>query len=201
MSEEKEDKKKIEKKFITLKNVRLAFPNIFAARAFEGGDSDSEKFSASLLINPKTPEGKETLAIVEKEIDRVAKEKWGVKAEAILKSIRSKDALCLHDGDVKSDYDGFEGMMYVSAKSDKKPTIVDRNPKVHLTQQDGRPYGGCYVNALIELYAQDNKWGKRINASLGGVQFFADGEAFAGGAPASEEEFETYEDDIGSDLA
>jgi len=29
---------------------------------------------------------------------------------------------------------------------------------------------GCYVNALLELYGQDNKYGKRINASLKGIQ-------------------------------
>ncbi|WP_244126983.1 ssDNA-binding protein, partial [Xylella fastidiosa] len=63
----------------------------------------------------------------------------------------------------------------------------DRTP---LAAQDGRPYAGCYVNANIELWAQDNNYGKRINASLGGVQFLRDGEAFAGGGVASVEDFE-----------
>jgi hypothetical protein len=34
---------------------------------------------------------------------------------------------------------------------------------------------------VVELWAQDNQYGKRINASLGGVQFAKDGESFGGG--------------------
>ena len=40
------------------------------------------------------------------------------------------------------------------------------------------------MNAIVELWAQDNNYGKRINASLAGVQFAKDGEAFAGGTVA-----------------
>jgi hypothetical protein len=46
------------------------------------------------------------------------------------------------------------------------------------------------VVAIVELWAQDNSWGKRINATLKGVQFYQDGEAFAGGVSASADDFE-----------
>uniref|UniRef100_T1HEF4 Uncharacterized protein n=2 Tax=cellular organisms TaxID=131567 RepID=T1HEF4_RHOPR len=36
----------------------------------------------------------------------------------------------------------------------------------------------------------DNNFGKRINASLGGVQFLRDGDAFAGGGVATPDDFE-----------
>ncbi|MWN55950.1 ssDNA-binding protein, partial [Escherichia coli] len=49
---------------------------------------------------------------------------------------------------------------------------------------------GCYVNAVIDIWAQDNNFGKRINASLGGVQFLRDGDAFAGGGVASADDFD-----------
>jgi len=67
-----------------------------------------------------------------------------------------------------------------------------------LTEKDGRPYGGCYVNVSLDIWVQDPKGekaknGKRINATLRGIQFMADGDAFAGGAPADPEEF----DDLG----
>jgi hypothetical protein len=51
------------------------------------------------------------------------------------------------------------------------------------------------VNASIELWCQDNNYGKRINASLRGVQFLKDGEAFAGGGVANADEF----DDLAAD--
>jgi hypothetical protein len=43
---------------------------------------------------------------------------------------------------------------------------------------------------VVEIWAQDNNYGKRINASLKGVQFVRDGDAFAGGGAASPDEFE-----------
>ena len=51
------------------------------------------------------------------------------------------------------------------------------------------------MNASIELWAQDNSFGKRVNASLRGVQFLKDGDAFAGGGAASDDEF----DDLATD--
>ena len=43
-------------------------------------------------------------------------------------------------------------------------------------------YRGCYVNALIEVYAMD-QYGDQVNAKLVGIQFRRDGDAF-GSAPA-----------------
>ena len=97
--------------------------------------------------------------------------------------------LVLQDGDLKAQYAGYPGNLFFNARSATRPTVVDRN-KAQLTEADGKPYAGAYVNALIELWAQDNQFGKRINASLRGVQFVRDGDAFGGGAaPASEEDF------------
>ena len=48
---------------------------------------------------------------------------------------------------------------------------------------------------VIEAWAQDNGFGKRINASLGGVQFVKDGAAFVGGQAVAASAF----DDLGVD--
>lgn len=168
---------------VKLNNVRLAFPQLFEAKTVNGEGEPA--FSASLLIDPADPQIKALNAA----IDAVAKEKWAAKAEAILKTMRATDKTCLHDGDLKDQYAGFEGMLYVSARSKTRPLVIDVN-KTPLTAKDGKPYAGCYVNASIELWAQDNNYGKRVNASLRGIQFLRDGDAFAGGAPASEDEFD-----------
>lgn len=168
---------------VKLNNVRLAFPQLFEAKTVNGEGEPA--FSASLLIDPTHPQVKELNAA----IDAVAKEKWAAKAEAILKTMRATDKTCLHDGDLKDQYAGFEGMLYVSARSKTRPLVIDVD-KTPLTAKDGKPYAGCYVNASIELWAQDNNYGKRVNASLRGIQFLRDGDAFAGGAPASEDEFD-----------
>lgn len=174
-----------------LTNARLAFPQIFEPKAFQG--EGAEVYSASLLIDPKTPEGKKQVALIDSILLTVAKDKWGAKAEAVLKSLKAADKTFLHDGDLKSDYDGFPGNLFVSCRSKTRPLVLDRD-KAPLTQKDGRPYGGCYVNASIEVWPQDGVYGRRINASLRGIQFVKDGDAFSGGAPASDDEFDSVDD-------
>ncbi len=168
---------------LKLENVRLAFPVLFEAKTVNGEGKPA--FSASLLIDPADAQ----VRAINAAIEQVAKEKWGAKADAILKTLRATDKVALHDGDLKSTYDGFAGNLYISARSTTRPLVIDKD-KSPLTEQDGKPYAGCFVNASIELWAQDSSYGKRVNASLRGIQFFRDGDAFAGGGAASEDEFE-----------
>jgi hypothetical protein len=179
---------------ITLKNVRLSFPQLFKATQVNGEGKPA--FSAAFLIAGDDPQVDE----INDAIEQVALEKWEKKANTILSTIRGKDQACLHNGDLKAQYEGFEGNYYISARAYSKPLVIDRNKQV-LAEDSGKPYGGCYVNASIELWAQDNQWGKRINATLRGVQFLRDGDAFAGSAPASEDEFEDLGDTGTDDLA
>ena len=168
---------------VKLNNVRLCFPQLFEAKTVNGEGKPA--VSAAFLIDPKDPQ----LEVLNKAIEAVAKEKWGAKSDAMLKTIRAADKTCLHSGDLKANYDGFEGMMYVSARNALRPLVIDVN-KAPLTAEDGKPYAGCYVNASVELWTQDNNYGKRVNATLRGVQFYKDGESFAGGGVASDDDFD-----------
>ena len=174
---------------IKLNAVRLSFPQLFEAKTVNGEGKPA--FSAAFLISPKDPQ----IAMINTAISTVSAEKWGAKADAILKTIRAADKTCLHSGDLKANYDGFEGMMYISARNPLKPSVVDTN-RSPLVAEDGRPYAGCYVNAVLELWTQDNNYGKRVNATLMGVQFYKDGESFVGGGVADAEDFDdlTIED-------
>lgn len=176
-----------------LPNVRLSFPDLFEARAFKEGDTP--KFKASFLI----PKNSVLAKAVDKEIERVATAKWGAKAATVLKGIRQNpNKFCFQDGDTKS-YDGYEGMMCVSAANKIRPTVIDRD-KSQLVQADGKPYAGCYVNAQIEFFAYTNS-GNGISASLSGVQFVKDGDAFSGGQVASPEDFDDLSDGADEVLA
>lgn len=168
---------------IKLDNVRLAFPALFEAETVNGEGDPA--FSAALLMEPGHPAEAQLRA----GFEQIGKEKWGAKWPDIKKVMEKADKWCLHDGDLKSQYAGFEGNLYVSARSKTRPLVIDRD-RSPLTAADGKPYAGCYVNASIELWAQDNNYGKRINATLRGVQFYKDGDAFAGGAPADADEFD-----------
>ena len=179
---------------IMLRGVRLAFPNLFEATTVNGeGDP---RFGATLILPPDHPQ----LAELRKKIDAVAVEKWKDKAAAQVKAMEKTGKLCLRDGDEKPSYDGFPGNFFVaaSAKENARPTVIDGN-KAPLTARDGKIYAGCYVNASIDLWAQDNAYGKRVNAQLRGVQFFRDGDAFSAGRPADSDEFEEVTEGTDSD--
>lgn len=168
---------------LMIKDARLAFPQLFEPKAVNGEGEPA--FSASFILTADHAQ----LDEIRKAQEAVGKEKWGAKWETVKKEIAAKDRFALHDGDTKADYAGYEGNFFISARNKTRPTVLDRD-KSPLVPADGRPYAGCHVNASIELWAQDNAYGKRINASLRGVQFLRDGDAFAGGGAASADEFD-----------
>lgn len=177
---------------VKLRNVRLAFCNLFVAKSFNDDSSLPPKYSASFLMSKTTPEGKANIAAVKAAMKAAYDEKWP-KDGPKLKS----NQVCLRDGDDES-YDGFEGMMYVSANNGKRPQIVDRDPSVPIIEADDKVYSGCIVNATLRIWAQDSDWGKRLNCSVEAVQFVAAGERVGAKAVVPEEEFEVIADDGGA---
>lgn len=182
---------------VTLKNVRLAFPALWEPEAIGDGEP---AYGARLILPPDHPD----VAMLRKAIDDVAKAKWpGVnnkgdpKWKAILEIARKDENVCLSEkdycnkeGDV---YDGFEGNFNVATRSQVQPLIIDRD-RTELTKRDGRPYSGSFIVAKVELWAQDNSYGRGIRAQLTGVQFYKDGDAFAGGTKASADDFDDLSD-------
>lgn len=170
---------------LKLTNVRGAFLALFEPKKFGGGEEGSASYSGSFLIAKDDPQVKTINAAIE----AAANEKWGPKAPGILKLLRSTDKVLLHDGDLKETYEGFPGNLFIASRNASRPIVLDRD-KTPLTAADGKPYSGCYLNAILDVWAQDNKYGKRVNATLKGVQFVKEGDAFSGSAPASADAFD-----------
>jgi hypothetical protein len=186
--------------------VRLAF----AQNLFKKGQVNGEgkpRFSAAALFK----KGSAAYKALNAAIVKAAELKWGVesvtiqteegpkkmtKGASIARALGAQDKLCMHNGDTKPNYEDFPGNYFVNANSQSLPLILHANPKnpdntdniIH--EEDGVIYGGCYVVMHVKVWAQDNKWGKRVNAQLAGVQFVKDGEAFSAGTPARSDEFE-----------
>lgn len=166
---------------VVIKNVRIAFPELYVPKPF--GGTGPARCSAQLLMDPNTPHGQANIQAVQKAIVEVATEKWKEKARDMVRSFAAKAELCLHNGNEKSEYAGFPGMMFVSSSNDKPPVVVDENKRVlTAVNHNGKIYSGCFVNAQIDVWAQDNQYGKKVNATLVAVQYHAQGEAFSGGA-------------------
>lgn len=179
-------------KRVMLHEVRLAFPVLNEPEQFQGNQG-KPRFSGTLLIEPGSDNDKN----IRKALRATAAEKWGeAKADAAVKSIMGTGKCAYKDGDTKADYDGFAGMWFLAAhsQSNAPPTLLDGN-KQKLPRDTGVIYAGCYVNASVEIWALDKSkgYGNQLNAQLRGVQYAKDGDSFAAGAPASEDEFETVE--------
>lgn len=171
-----------------IKGVRLSFPDLWIPVEYQRGDG-KPRWNATFLVEPGSVADKQILAAIEDE----AKYAWGPKAAAKLKEFEGNpNKWCYLSGDKKA-YEGYEGMMYLSthraAKTSKggknsPPLIVDRDPRVVLSEESGRPYAGCYVNAKVSVYCQAGE-NPGVRASFSVVQFDRDGDAFSAAAPST----------------
>jgi len=165
---------------IKMQNVRLSFPNLFQTSTF--GGEDTGKYDATFILD-KTDHAK-----IIKEIDAAIK---AIIKETFKGKSPGDDRLCLKDGD-ETEREEQQGKMIIKASTKKRPLVLNRD-KTPLTEDDGVIYAGCYVNAIISLWAQNNAWGKRVNASLEGLQFSGPGEPF-GPAGIDANEFDAFGD-------
>lgn len=123
---------------------------------------DNSRYGATLLLNRDDAQ----ISRIEQAMKQAAKDKWGDKAPAIYKQLSASNKLALY-----ADGNG----LAMKPKTKSKPVCLDgkKNPTHEHT---GIIYDGAYVNVILEIYAQDNKFGKRVNAQLKGVMFSRKGE-------------------------
>lgn len=204
---------------IIIKRARLAFPQLWEPMAIGSKPGSEPACSAMGLLSPATD--KDMLNALGACIQQVASEKWGAKAPDVLKTLMAKGDVCLHNGNTKAEYSGFEGNWFVSARNKTPPAVVAKQRwqgKPIVISANGRPfqaddkgvlrpiddlpfavkapYSGCYVNLSLDVWAQDNQYGKRINAKLLAVQFEDEGEAFSGGEGFSSTDFDDTSENV-----
>lgn len=181
---------------IKIKQVRLGYPVLFTPKGFKGedGKEGTPKYSATFYLDKKR--NKADIAAVKAEIAAVqaastlAKHKFPAEKVALREVPEDKiDEQGLISGTdiVAAD------TMVLSASNAKKVPVVNKNPAQTVSEADDIVYGGCYVNASVSFWVQNNQWGKRINGSLEGVQFFGDADRFGRAPVNAEEEFENIE--------
>lgn len=179
---------------ILLKNVRGAFLDLFVAGTPPAGSTSGPKFGGNFIFAP----GSDAYTIATTEFRRVATEKFGANADAILAEL-GKDKKCIRKGDSNLDKagvvrNGFAGQFFIVAKNKIRPVVVDRD-KTPLVEADGKPYSGCYMNVTVDIFATNKPGqGPRVDASLLAVQFVAHGDSF-GGSKGSADAFDMLPDE------
>jgi hypothetical protein len=176
---------------IMLKNVVLAFPALAEPQSFGEGEP---AYGAKFPIRPNSEQQKAIEAAVLAE----ATEAWKDKADSVLKMLEEDGKVAFTKKVYRSKktgeaYQGFDGAHYLSTRNAKtQPTVFNQYGE-ELSGKgeiEAKAFSGAVVNASVEIWAQDNKWGRRINCSLRGVMLTGEGENFGGGsAPASADEF------------
>lgn len=175
-------------KVITLKNARLSFPQIWTPKAYMEGQTP--KFSANFLLDKDKDSAQ--IDALKSAIKAAAVEGFNGQIPKGLKTF-------LGNGEDKA-YDGYENAMFVSCSARQRPVVIDRD-RTPLVEEDGRPYAGCYVNAALSLWVQNNQWGKRVNCNLNAIQFVKDGDSFGGNSLAVESVFDDISSEQDADAA
>lgn len=176
---------------IMLKNVVLAFPALAEPQSFGEGEP---AYGAKFPIKPNSEQQK----AIEAAILAEAKEAWKDKADSVVKMLEEDGKIAFTKKVYRSKktgepYQGFDGQHYLSTRNAKtQPSVYNQYGEEVTGKGDieRQAFSGAVVNASIEIWAQDNKWGRRINCSLRGVMLTGEGENFGGGSsPASADEF------------
>ena len=164
---------------IKLTGVRLSYPHLFVKQAYQ---ENAPKYSASFILDPSTKQGAKDIKAIEDAVEKL-KKKIGLKK-------LGEDKCCLKDGG--EDDENTNGKMIVRSSNTARPKVKNRRGKDLAEGDDGSPYGGCYVNAIIDVYG--NVKYKGVFATLMGVQMVRDGESFGGNSRLEDGAFEDLGD-------
>ena len=206
---------------VQVKNARLGFHDLEKPKAVNDGDP---KYSATLICSDDTeiivtkPDGskaKHPHTKFKNVVEAVLKGKWPAIKEGAKKKIKiwcynqadgsygCREEYTNDDGDYYAGFD--EDTYYITAakRGDKMPNGMTCLNQRKQPLAASAFYSGCYVNAIVDVYAIERKDGNTISASLEGIQFVRNGEALGFVSVDAASEFDEEEVDdadvIGND--
>lgn len=146
-------------------------------------DSSGLKYRCRLIFSRDS----DAFGIADEALRKAAEAGWGANWKAVVKAMEGSKKF-LRNGNNQLNEDGevyaeMKDMFFVSAANEARPTIWDLDGRTPLVQDDGRPYSGCYAGLIVDVWP--NVKFKGISATLKGIQFKGEGEAFSGSAPVA----------------
>lgn len=145
-------------------------------------------FKSDFLMAPTHPAVTLILATIE-AVGSAHQWRGGLSWAEIKPVLRETNMLCMKKGDNAIGQAEYKGLLYLKGSNKTRFTVIDGD-KTPLVAKDGKPYSGCYVNAMVDIWVQDNDWGRRVNCTITGIQFLRHGDAFGAGVKvASPDEF------------
>jgi hypothetical protein len=178
---------------IFISNARLSFPHLIEPqKQMSENGKERISYNCELILAPNDPCFAQFMA----KVQEMATAKWKEHTQQVLQIVGADRKLrCYGSGAEKvnkktfAPYDGYAGGVYITCGRDTPPQVI---------QADGKPidpsntmayqqltrgmYGGCYINAAVKPWMQENKYGRGVRCDLIAVQFAKDGEPFGEGA-------------------
>jgi len=171
---------------LLIKNVRFSY--LYAFYPFKGTDDNgkpTENFCAHFIMPPDHPD----LPAVKAAIIQVVKAAKPNDWESVIAEMKAKNKICLKDGTVKGDAEGYKGNKFISGNKKTRFSVVETRGgvNVQLTQADGRPLSGDFGNAKIAIYFMwHKKGGNMVNCDIQGIQYTRKGTPLGGGGRVAE---------------
>lgn len=193
---------------LKLKNLRLSFPTLGVPEYYQNKkqrENDERRWTATFLVPVNDPQFK----LVNDTIEAIAKETFEKKWQQVLAAIEGNaQKFCWIDGKKKA-YEGYQGAWALSSlrkESAGRPGVFDTD-KTPIYKPDGslyegkamRVYAGCYVNAHVNFWPQDNTHGQAVRCELVAIQRSKDGDAFSGGMAVDDSAFEEISEGADAD--
>jgi len=173
---------------VILKNVRLAFPDLWSpGRPAKGSDKPGKYGATGIMARDS-----EAFKVAQDAFVKAAQETFGANWQNFVQAME-KSKKCIRDGNLNLNAQtgeirqGFKDLMYIVAKNKARVPIVDARKVggqwVNLTEADGKPYAGCRVNLKVDIYGMKAKGEvpAGMYCTLRAVQFAGDDEAFGAG--------------------
>lgn len=168
--------------------VRFSYAHVFEPTSMQ--ENQEKKYSVSILVSKKDKATIDKIKAAIEEAKEEGKTKLGGKVPKNLKTP-------LRDGDEdREDQEAYEGMIFLTANSTRKPQIVDGDLEEIMSQDEF--YSGCYGKASLTFYAYDAGGSKGIACGLNNLQKLAEGERLGGQVSSAEDDFGSEDD--GDDL-
>lgn len=184
---------------------RLSYAHIFVARKNQKQPQNPPKFSTDVIIDPSTPEGKQSLAAIRAAVKPACLAQWGKWPYGKLfdENMKAHDSkrFCLYDGNTIRDDDGNirpetknMWVLKCSSKEDMPPVVVDSDGRTPITAKDKKCYPGSYGKVGVRIYGTDAGGSPGVFAALNAVMFKKHGDPLGGGGAARPEDYFEAED-------
>lgn len=182
--------------------ARFAFPSVFKFAVFKNKPTD--KYEITILL-PKLVDGKPNPDVIEMQraADVLLREKFPTGAP------KSVSHTWLIDGD-KKDYEGYENHWAIKAKTNRRPTVIDKNKQAifpptaddlgsgdYAKLQTGGHYGRLSMGFW---FSNHETGGKQVLMNLFGVQLIRDGVPFTAQTEDATDDFDAFGDDDSEDF-